>query len=76
MESNWIFCEILDISLGFLNINWKTHKIWNILRITGILTYGTSVSPGCEKVKVRAFNGVVDTVFSADIIPKEGVHYT
>ena len=28
------------------------------------------------KVKVKEFNGVVNTVFWNDTVPKEGVHYT
>ena len=38
-------------SSGFLNINQNKYKIWNIVTITDIKTYGTPVSPGCESVK-------------------------
>ena len=68
MERNWFFfVKYQRISLGFLNINQNKYKMWNILRITGIYTYETPVSPGCEKVKHYAKNDCAKRISSRDI---------
>ena len=55
----------------------KYNEIWN--KVKKALNKISSMPVYDEKyikVKVKEFNGVVNTVFWNDIVPKEGVHYT
>ena len=55
----------------------KYNEIWN--KVKKALNKISSMPVYDEKyikVKVKEFNGVVNTVFWSDIVPKEGVHDT
>ena len=55
----------------------KYNKIWNKIKKTlNIKFHSQPIYDGKSiKTKVKAFSGVINTVFSDGKIPKEGSHY-
>ena len=60
------------------NVLVKYNEIWNTVQKTlNIKFHSEPVYDGeYIKTKVRAFNGVVNTIFPDDKIPNESIHYT
>ena len=56
----------------------KYNEIWNKIKNTlNIKFHRMPVYDGKYiKAKVKEFNGVVNTVFLDDIVPKDGLHHT
>ena len=61
-----------------LNVLVKSNDIWNkIKKMLGIKFHSKPVhDEKYIKTKVKAFNGVVHTIFWGDKFPKEGLYYT
>ena len=56
----------------------KYNEIWNnVKKILNIKFHNTAIyNEKYIKAKLREFNGVVNTNFCGDEIPKDGVHHT
>ena len=69
--------EKMSLLIEYDSVLIKYNEIWNKIKNTLYIKFhGKPVfDEKYTKAKVKIFNGVINTVFSDDEIPKESIHY-